>query len=402
MPNGTGQITMIKVAFMGSYSSEWMGGVNYLSNLLYALSILDKKKIEPIVFTGTKTDPTILEKFRPYALVIQDELFDRKSIKWFLSQILEKLFKSFILKEKLLSKYNISVISHSDATAGFDKYKKINWIPDFQHRHLPDFFSENELIKRNNDFNKLLSLSDAVVVSSYDAYKDCKNFAPEFINKVNVLQFVSQPNKVETIFNADYKNHIEEKFQFTGKYFYLPNQFWKHKNHKVVFEAVRLLKERNIDVLILCSGHMQDYRHPDYVEDIKKYVKNHGLQKNIKFLGLIDYDEVLYLMRNSLAVINPSLFEGWSSTVEECKSMGKNMILSDIPIHREQNPINTVYFDANDSLELAQLLEQGFCSEISSNKKFEVLAKNLLFSRTVDFATKYQEIVLNIENSPKI
>ena len=43
-------------------------------------------------------------------------------------------------------------------------------------------------------------------------------------------------------------------------------------------------------------------------------------------------------------MINPSLFEGWSSTVEECKSVGKNMILSDLNVHKEQYPTQT-FFD---------------------------------------------------------
>jgi glycosyltransferase involved in cell wall biosynthesis len=41
-------------------------------------------------------------------------------------------------------------------------------------------------------------------------------------------------------------------------------------------------------------------------------------------------------MRASTALINPSLFEGWSTTVEEAKSTGTPMILSDLGVHREQ------------------------------------------------------------------
>ena len=43
-------------------------------------------------------------------------------------------------------------------------------------------------------------------------------------------------------------------------------------------------------------------------------------------------------MRQSVAVLQPSLFEGWSTTVEEAKSIGKTILLSDIPVHREQAP----------------------------------------------------------------
>lgn len=33
--------------------------------------------------------------------------------------------------------------------------------------------------------------------------------------------------------------------------------------------------------------------------------------------------------------VNPSFYEGWSTTVEEAKSIGVPLLLSDIPVHRE-------------------------------------------------------------------
>lgn len=396
MLNGIDIPKKINVAFMGEYSSEWMGGVNYLKNLLYSLSKLQEKKIRPIVFMGMKADPLIINSFKPYAQVVQDEMFDRKSAKRFLSRVLEKVFKSSIIRKRLLDRYNVDVISHSNFTLKLEGYKKINWIPDFQHLHLPELFSKKELEIRTEGFTKFLRVSDVVIVSSHDAYNDCVDFSPEFIDKVRVLQFVSQPKSLDKVerLSGEHRERLEKKFEFSGNYFYIPNQFWKHKNHFVVFEAVKLLKEKGIDVLILCSGHMDDYRHPEYVNSLQRYVEDFQLQDNIKFLGLIEYDDVLYLMQHSLAVINPSSFEGWSSTVEECKSMGKNMILSDIPIHREQNPLNSSYFNLYDASDLAEVMNNHLDFDFNLNTYFEELAFNQLSKRTLDFAEKYQEIVL--------
>ena len=58
---------------------------------------------------------------------------------------------------------------------------------------------------------------------------------------------------------------------------------------------------------------------------------------------------VFRLMRQSLAVLQPSLFEGWSTSVEEAKSVGKRMILLDIPVHREQDPPRALFFDPRDA-----------------------------------------------------
>ena len=68
------------------------------------------------------------------------------------------------------------------------------------------------------------------------------------------------------------------------------------------------------------------------------------------------FNQANFLQETILSVINPSWFKGWSSSVEECKSMGKNMVLSDIPVHQEQNPPGSFYFNPHDSNELAQIL----------------------------------------------
>lgn len=390
---------MIKIAFFGNrYSKEWMGGVNYLSNLLYAISQIEDKKIEPIVFFGKNADMEVVQKIQPYAKIIQDSLFDRKSFKWLVSQVLERVFKTTFLTSNLLHQYGISVISHSDATFGFQRFIKINWIPDFQQIHLPDFFSQEGKEKRNSDALNLLQKSDVVIVSSNNAYHDAKNFSPDNIDKVRVLQFVSQPNKQIFTLNKEHLTNLKERYNFQGKFFYMPNQFWKHKNHMLIFQAVKRLKTSGIEVLILCSGHMKDYRNPMYIEEVKTFIVENKLEDNIKLMGLIDYDDVLYFMRYSVAVINPSLFEGWSSTVEECKSIGKNMLLSDIPIHREQNPEKSIYFDPYSVKSTAEVLQQTWLDErlVSPNKNLEIRAQDNLKTRTLLFAETYQKIVLEM------
>ena len=77
-------------------------------------------------------------------------------------------------------------------------------------------------------------------------------------------------------------------------------------------------------------------------------------------MGEIPYNDVLQLIKNSVAVINPSFFEGWSSTVEESKSINKLIILSNINVHLEQNPKHAIYFNPKNEIELASVMEKVF------------------------------------------
>ena len=75
----------------------------------------------------------------------------------------------------------------------------------------------------------------------------------------------------------------------------------------------------------------------------------------MKYLGVVPLDDVYKLNANCLCLINPSLFEGWSTTVEEAKSFGTPTILSNIPVHKEQLP-KSIFFNPYRYKELSAVL----------------------------------------------
>lgn len=374
---------MIKVGFIGAVSKEWMGGLNYFNNLLFAIDSLNNKELQIFVFVGKKTDEDIKNMFRKYATVIEDRIFDRKSLKWFLMKLEQKIFKTNFLLENILKKYDIQVLSHTSITK-FKNIKTINWIPDFQHIHLPQMFSKKEIENRDKSFIQIIKESDVVVLSSFDALKDLRKFSSEYQNKARVLQFVSQPNSRYFELNENDKNNVLKKYDIKDEFFYMPNQFWKHKNHMTVFTAINELKKDGIQICVVCTGHLADYRNKTYIDEIKNFIKINNLEKNIKLLGLVEYEDVFALIKFSKAVINPSLFEGWSSTVEECKSVEKNMILSDLDVHKEQYP-NATFFERNSVESLKNILKNYKKENIDSNiESLEI--------RTKKFADTYVSI----------
>jgi len=374
---------MIKVGFIGAVSKEWMGGLNYFNNLLFAIDSLNNKELQIFVFVGKKTDEDIKNMFKQYATVIEDSIFDRKSFKWFLMKLEQKIFKTNFLLENILKKYDIQILSHTSITK-FKNIKTINWIPDFQHIHLPQMFSKKEIDNRDKSFMQIIKDSDVVVLSSFDALTDLKNFSSEYQNKARVLQFVSQPNSRYFELNENDKNNVFKKHDIKDDFFYMPNQFWKHKNHVTVFTAINELKKDGIELCVVCTGHLADYRNKTYIDEIKNFIKINNLEKNIKLLGLVEYEDVFTLIKFSKAVINPSLFEGWSSTVEECKSVEKNMILSDLDVHKEQYP-NATFFERNSVESLKNILKNYKKENIDSNiESLEI--------RTKKFADTYVSI----------
>lgn len=228
----------------------------------------------------------------------------------------------------------------------------MSWIPDFQHRHLPEFFSKDELEFRDRHFQCQLDESDLVIVSSDDAYKDLLKGYSVNKERIGILSFPAIPEK--SWYEGDLETALE-KYRLPGKYLMFPSQFWAHKNHKALFEAVRILaKEMGLkDLVLVCSGHREDYRNPDHFEKLMTFVRGENLGENIRCLGLIPREDQLLLMRGAGAIVQPSLFEGWCLMVEEARTLGKKIYLSDIGVHREQNPAYATFFNPGDPRELA-------------------------------------------------
>lgn len=385
---------MINIAFTTAQSKDWMGGVNYHKNLFFAISKLEKRQIAPVVFLGKETDTEIIELLRPYAQIVVDSLFDRQNVKFTVANALAHYLNWPILQNRLFKKHNIDVVHTLYGPTKGLSCKTISWIPDFQHIHLPSLFSENLISQRNKAINSLLEISDATILSSHDAYNDCLTFGTGIPSKLHVLQFVCQPNP--EVFNLE-KDDIKERHSVPEKYFYLPNQLWKHKNHLQVFNAIKNLKTTGLEINLVCSGSMNDYRNPHYIEEVKSFIATNKLENNIKLLGFINYLDVLYFIRYSVSVINPSLFEGWSSTVEECKSIGKSMILSDLNVHREQNPADSYFFERDNPAMLEDCLRNAWLANKDvPEKELESEAAKLLPIRTKEFAEKFQSIVMEV------
>ncbi len=381
---------MIKVGFVFSFDDGWLGGINYFRNLLAAIYALPDRKIEAVIFTGLKTPEKYFADLPPVAIV-RSRLFDRGSLPWLVHRVWQKIFLHDPFLERILKKQGVVVLSHSGWIGKNAMIPSIGWIPDFQHIRLPEFFNAKEMAIRNRYYGDMCRYCSTVIVSSADAQADLRQFDPDCQPKARVLQFVVASTKAGTSLPS--QAEIEKKYQFTGKYILLPNQFWKHKNHGVVIEALGLLSQRGKKVRVLSTGNTEDYRHPKYFGALMARAKELDISEYFVPLGLVSTEDLAALMVHSSAIINPSLFEGWSTTVEEAKSLGKSVVLSDIPVHREQNPPLAHYFQPDDAPALAAILWDIWNTPAVDEDQAIQSAQQATNARRLEFATQYQNIV---------
>jgi glycosyltransferase involved in cell wall biosynthesis len=391
---------MVKIGFWFDAPVEYSGGLNYIKNLLYALSLVNDGSVSAYVFFSAGIPESVEAEFVPYATVVRTEILQRRTLPWFIHRVLYRSIGWNLLATAQLKSYGIDVLSHVwFEYRGRVPFRIIGWLLDFQYLHLPELFPTIDMTEETRTNQKIIKQSDVVIVSSNDALQDFKRIAPPgYESRAQVMQFVSQPRTVRGDRSAT-REELERTYAFHGHFFFLPNQFWTHKNHMVVWEAVKLLKNRGIDILVLCTGNTRDYRVRDttYFDGLLAYLEVNGLQDNVRVLGMIDYEDVLAMMKASVAVINPSRFEGWSSTVEEAKSIGKRVILSRIGVHVEQDPPGGRFFDPDDARGLSDILADTWAArDDASSARIAETARAALHERTLAYGTAYLDLVRRV------
>ncbi|RDI58347.1 glycosyltransferase [Flavobacterium glaciei] len=348
-----------RIGLIFSYNENWIAGSYYILNIIHALNILnDKEKPVLVILSDSVANFDLVKKETNYPF-LEYFVFPLPEINYNLFEnILNKFSRKIIKRPLLVKKPKQPVIDflypNSVDAIQVSDLKKVNWIPDFQEEHLPQYFSEEEIKSRKHIQREIYCYGDIVVLSSKDAAMDFKRLYPSAKAKTFVLNFaVTHPD-----FSHINPNLLVEKYNISYPYFFLPNQFWAHKNHMIVLKALKVLQDEGISILVVFSGNENDYRNNDYVGNLKSFIEVHNLKNNVKFLGFIPRDEQLFLMKQAEAIIQPSFFEGWSTVVEDVKALNKFILLSDIKVHREQILNNCEFFKPNDADELALLIKK--------------------------------------------
>jgi hypothetical protein len=144
---------------------------------------------------------------------------------------------------------------------------------------------------------------------------------------------------------------------------------------------------------------MSDYRNPIFLSELMQKLSLYNIREQVAFLGLVPHLHVYQLMRQSAFVINPSFFEGWSTTVEEAKSVGKKIMLSNLNVHLEQSPPGAEYFDPSNIKELAYKIKDWWLNSTSGpDNKMEEDSRNNLPGRMKIFADTFVNIAKEAVN----
>lgn len=226
---------------------------------------------------------------------------------------------------------------------------------DFQHKYFPQNFPPEDCRSRDEHFGELLTQAKAAIVNSRAAASDIAKFVPQATARIFALPFAPSPNPEWLNERAG----VLERYAVTAPYFIISNQFWAHKGHATAFEAFRTVAGENPKAELVCTGSTAGSRDPAYFTGLVDKLKEWKLDHRVRILGLIPKRDQIELMKNALAVIQPTLFEGGpgGGAVYDAMSLDVPAIVSDIPVNRELDSGTIDFFPANNAAELAEKMK---------------------------------------------
>lgn len=329
-----------KIAFLGCKLWGWGGGIDYLcqivSSYAYLAHYTDEMEIEMVVIMPYADSLTEDDKIRENVL-ISNLLEIEPSIR------ICYLNKNESLKERIILIQPDIVMPYCGGAFRNMPIPYISYIPDFQEEYYREFFSPIEILRRRQNNEFILSCAPYVIATSKSVASDIKKFYPRSSSHIFVQPFA--PLSCRKLW--DTSNVDLAKYKLPSQYFIISNQFWMHKDHLTAFRAIKLLLESGYkDICLVCTGKMDDYRDRDYFEKLKKFIISNSLESHIKLLGYIPKHEQIEIMKNAVALIQPTRFEGdpGGCSVYEAISYGKSVIMSDIPVNLEAYETNSVYY----------------------------------------------------------
>lgn len=373
----------LKIAILANQFINWGGGIDYIRLIINGLDTLRKRNnidIEIIVYVPQKSNNLIrIKNYFKYLINIakKNKLPISPVIK---QEYIIKAFESFPIKNQIIfyrkeerklyssfQKKSIDVILPTFNPFPIDfPIKWIGYIYDFQHKYFPDFFTSSEIERRDKHFQSIVDQAKVIFVNSNSVKKDISKFLV-VRGPIKIVTLPFCPYYDENFF----KSEVDiSSYKLPSKYFLISNQFWKHKDHITAITAFKhfLENEAQDDFGLVCTGQTQDERFPNYFDEIKNKISELDIKDKVYILGYIKKNEQLQILKNAVAVIQPTLFEGGpgGGAVYESVAYGIRSIVSDIPVNLEISDETITFFQHSNPFDLS--IKMGILSKSKSPK----------------------------------
>jgi glycosyltransferase involved in cell wall biosynthesis len=243
-------------------------------------------------------------------------------------------------------------------------------IHDLQHRLQPEFpevsangvWESREYLFRNGARYASVVLADSEVGREdiLDAY------SPHGLDeeRVSILPFAVPPVFESGAAAADEAAaRIWHRYALPERYLFYPAQFWPHKNHLRLVEALGILRRRNMRVALVLTGSWSGTLRERTFEETMRHARSFNVDEQLTVLGYVPDSDMAGLYRGAAALVFPTFFGPTNLPIIEAWALGCPVVTSDIRGIREQVGDAALIADPREPEALAAAIEQVWTDE---------------------------------------
>jgi glycosyltransferase involved in cell wall biosynthesis len=209
---------------------------------------------------------------------------------------------------------------------------KVLSMMDIQHEYLPQFFSADEVEARRRVYRASLEEADRVIaISAFTKRTLVERYAVP-TEKIAVVPLAYDPGLLDG-----------EAGSIARPYLFYPAASLPHKNHGRLLEAFSRVALRHPGLQLVLSG-MQERMTPELQASVARL----GLLDRVLSLGYVPRDLLGAVYRDALALVYPSLFEGFGLPLVEAMATGTPVAASNVEAVAEVAGDAAILFDPED------------------------------------------------------
>jgi glycosyltransferase involved in cell wall biosynthesis len=237
---------------------------------------------------------------------------------------------------------DLAVYPYAQSMSFEAKIPYVMAVHDLQHRLQPEFpevsangeWEWREYLFRNGTRSATLILADSDVGREdiLNCYGPC-GVAPD---RVRILPYLPASHLAAAVSEGE-RQRVRTIYHLPERYLFYPAQFWPHKNHTRIVQALGLIKEEHgTDVpIVFCGSHTGELRERTY-QDVMSTASHLGLEADVRFAGYVPDEDMSGLYADAVALVMPTFFGPTNIPVLEAWAYGCPVLTSDIRGIREQ------------------------------------------------------------------
>jgi glycosyltransferase involved in cell wall biosynthesis len=245
---------------------------------------------------------------------------------------------------------------------------------DLNHRLQPEFPEVSAFGETNNReyfYINTCRFATLVLVDSESGKADVLRFYGHLIDedRIRILPYYP-PIEGRPLPDAAELIRVRTKYNLPERYFFYPAQFWPHKNHKLIFQAMKLIADDTGEAMpLVCCGAYWTYTMASNFKELGALASNLGIADRVRYIGSVPDEDMAALYTLSAGLVMPTFFGPTNIPPLEAWHFGRPVITSDIRGHREQIGDAGVLVDPRSPQALAEAMkrvwqDEALCSEL--------------------------------------